>query len=88
MIVINKEKFTRLRCILWCCAQSCPTLCDSLDCNPPGSSVHRIFQQEYWNGLPFPPPGGLPDPGMELMSPALAGRSLPAEVDFCSNDER
>ena len=34
-------------------------------------------RQEYWNGLPFPPPGDLPDPGMEpasLTSPALAGR--------------
>ena len=34
-------------------------------------------RQEYWNGLPFPPPGNLPDPGMEpasLTSPALAGR--------------
>ena len=26
------------------CAQSCPTLCDSMDCSPPGSSVHGIFQ--------------------------------------------
>ena len=25
-------------------AQSCPTLCDPMDCNPPGSSVHGIFQ--------------------------------------------
>ena len=34
-------------------------------------------RQEYWSGLPCPPPGGLPDPGMEpasLMSLALAGR--------------
>ena len=33
--------------------------------------------QEYWSGLPFPPPGNLPDPGSEpktLASPALAGR--------------
>ena len=33
-------------------------------------------QQEYWGGLPFPPPGDLLDPGIELMSltsPALAG---------------
>ena len=32
--------------------------------------------QEYWSGKPFPPPGDLPDPGMEpmsLMSPALEG---------------
>ena len=36
-------------------------------------------KQEYWSGLPFPPPGNLPDPGIEptsLMSPALAGPSL------------
>ena len=25
-------------------AQSCPTLCDPMDCSPPGSSVHEIFQ--------------------------------------------
>ena len=35
-----------------------------------------FFRQKYWSGLPCPPPGDLPDPGMEhtsLMSPALAG---------------
>ena len=34
-------------------------------------------RQEYWNGLPFPTPGDLPDPGIEtasLVSPALVGR--------------
>ena len=31
-------------------------------------------RQEYWNGLPFPPLGDLPDPGIEPESPALAGR--------------
>ena len=30
-------------------------------------------RQEYWSGLPFPSPGDLPDPGMELASSALAG---------------
>ena len=36
----------------------------------------EFSRQEYWSGLPCPPPGGLPNPGMEptsLMSPALAG---------------
>ena len=37
-------------------------------------------RQEYWNGLPFPPPGDLPDPGIEPGSPALQADSLPAEV--------
>ena len=34
-------------------------------------------RQEYWSGLPFPSPGDLPDPGVEPMLPALAGRFLP-----------
>ena len=33
----------------------------------------RFSQEEYWSGLPFPPPGGLPDPGIESVSPLLAG---------------
>ena len=28
-----------------------------------------LSRQEYWSGLPFPPPGDLPDPGIEPMSP-------------------
>ena len=31
-------------------------------------------RQEYWSGFPFPPPGDLPHPGMEPVSPALADR--------------
>ena len=30
-------------------------------------------RQEYWSGLPFSTPGDLPDPGIKLTSPALAG---------------
>ena len=46
---------------IWFCpwsevAQSCPTLCDPMDCSPPGSSVHGVFRQKYWSGLPFPSP--------------------------------
>ena len=33
----------------------------------------EFSRQEYENGLPFPSPGDLPDAGIELMSPALAG---------------
>ena len=32
-----------------------------------------LYQQEYWGDLPFPTPGNLPDPGIEPVSPALAG---------------
>ena len=40
-------------------------------------------RQEYWNGLPFPPPGHLPDleiEPMSLMSPALAGEFFSTEL--------
>ena len=36
-------------------------------------------RQEYWSGLPCPPPGDLPDPEIELISPALAGRFFAPE---------
>ena len=34
----------------------------------------RFSRQEYWSGLPRPPSGHLPDPGIKLIFPALAGR--------------
>ena len=52
-------------------SQSCLTLCDSMDCEPPGSSVHGILQARILNGLPFPSPGYLPDPEIKPKSPAL-----------------
>ena len=42
----------------------------------------EFSMQEYWSGLPYPPPGDLPDPGikpMSLVSPALAGRFFTTE---------
>ena len=48
----------------------------------PGSSVHGISQLEYWSGLPFHPPGDLPDPGVDPaspVSPPLQVYSLPTE---------
>ena len=37
-------------------------------------------RQEYWSGLPCPPPGDLPNPGIEPASPALSGRFFIPEV--------
>ena len=54
---------------------SCSAVSDSLrplDCSPPGSSVHRIFQARILEWVAFPPPGYLPDPGIE---PASTGSS-------------
>ena len=57
-------------------AQSCLPLCDPVGCSPLGSSVHGIFRQDYWSGLPFPSPGALPHPGIKpviLASACMAG---------------
>ena len=43
---------------------------------PPSLEFSR---QEYWSGLPLPSPGDLPDPGIELGSPALQADTLPSE---------
>ena len=48
-------------------------LCDPMDYSPPGSSPLSMGfpRQKYWSGLPFPPPGDLPNPGIKPGSPAL-----------------
>ena len=55
-------------------------LSDSLrppDCSPPDSSILGDSPGEKMSGLPFPPPGDLPHPWMEPVSPAVVGGSLP-----------
>ena len=64
-------------------AQLCLTLCEPMNCSPPGSSVHGILKkshdQEYWSGLPSPSPMDLPNPGIKPGSPALQAQSLSSE---------
>ena len=57
--------------------QSGLTLCDAMDCSPPGSSVHGILQAKILEKVPFLSPKDLADTGREpafLVSSALAGR--------------
>ena len=70
--------------ILCLVTQLYPTLCNPMDCSPPGSSV-RGDSPGKDTGIgsscrPCPPPGDLPDPGIEPGSPALQANSLPAEL--------
>ena len=65
-------------------AQSSLTLCNPMNCSPPGSSVHLILQARVleWGTIPFCPflsPEDLPSPGIEPRSPALQVDSLPSE---------
>ena len=69
------------------CAQSLQshlTLCNPTDWSPPGSSVHAILHQEYWSGLPCPPPRDLLNPGRDQTRISwvsyTAGRFFTAEL--------
>ena len=56
--------------------QSCPTLCDPMECNLPGSSVHGILQARTLEWVAISSSRDLPDLGIEpmsFMSPAMAG---------------
>ena len=49
--------------------QSCPTLCNPMDCSPLGSSVDRILQAKMLEWVAMtPPPVDLPDPGIKPVS--------------------
>ena len=74
-----------IQCVHVCSvAKLCLTLCDPMDCQGPLSM--GFPRQEYWNGLPFSPPGDLPDPGIKPVSPALVdGFFVSESVQFtCS----
>ena len=49
-------------------AQLCPTLCDPMDCSPPGSSVHGISEARILECVAIAFSGDLPDPGIEFVS--------------------
>ena len=59
--------------------QSCPTLCDPWTLAHQAPLSMEFSRQEYWNGLPFPSPGDLPNLETEPRSPALQADSLPVE---------
>ena len=59
--------------------QSCPTLCDPMDCSPSSSSVHGILQARILEEAAIPFSRDLPNPGVKLGSPVLQADSLVSE---------
>ena len=67
----------------------CVCVCELLSCvwlfATPWTVAHQaplsmgFSRQEYWRGLPVPPPGALPHPGIEPKPPTLQAASLPSE---------
>ena len=54
-------------------ARLCPILCNPMDCACQASLSMGCPRQEYWSRSPFPTPGNLPNPEIELTSAAVAG---------------
>ena len=69
-----------LRCAVQClAAQSWSTFCDPRLQAARLLCPWRFFRQEYWSGLPYPPVGDHPNPGIKSKSPTLQTNSLPSE---------
>ena len=69
-------------CVCVCACVSCSVMSNCLwpvDYTSQVSLFMGFSRQEYWSGLPFPPPGDLPDPEMEPRSPTLQADSLLSE---------
>ena len=66
-------RFLRTMCVCVCVCV-CPTLCDPMDCSPPGSSVHSSPGKNTGVGC-----HSLHNPGIEPGSPSLQADSLPPE---------
>ena len=60
-------------------SQSCPRLCNPMDCSPPGSSVHGILQARILEWVAIASTGELPNPGITPGSPAWQVDSLLSE---------
>ena len=69
----------KVRAVLCLVAQLCPTLCNSMDCSPSGSSVLGDSHARILEWVVMPSSKGIPNPGIKPGSPALQVDSLPIE---------
>ena len=71
------DRALRGNCVCVLAAQSCPILCDPMDCRPPGSSVHGILQARILECAAMPFSRGSFRLRVQPASPALQADSLP-----------
>ena len=82
MLFLAKPSASLVKLMVCACLVTCPVqLFVTLWTVAKKAPLSMKFpRQEYWSGLPLPSPGDLPDPGIELGSPALQEDSLPTEL--------
>ena len=76
LLTVFNPKMIPTTCVCMLSLQSCPTLCNAMDCRLPGSSVHGILQTGIleWAAMPSPP-GDLPDPGIASTASPVSSAS-------------
>ena len=79
IIIAGTETFSSIKDIFWRFMLSCWTLCNAMDCSPPGSSVHGILQARILEWIAIPFSRDLPDPRIKCKSPPLQAYFLPYE---------
>ena len=70
ILQMNKQRHAEGRCLV---AQSCLTLCDPMDCSPPGSCVHGISQTKILEWVAMPSFRGSSQPGNQARVSCIAG---------------
>ena len=61
----------------------CIISCDPMDCSPQAPLSMGLSRQEYWSGLPFPPPGDFSNPGIKPKSSASPALTEDSGI-FCT----
>ena len=72
-MLVEVGVFINSSCVICACSVTSNSL-HPLHCSWPGSSVHGIFQAQMLKWMAFPSPGDIPDSGIKLTPPALAGK--------------
>ena len=83
--ISNEASTYILVCLSAQSLQSCPTLCNPMDCNLPGFSVHGILQARILKWVAMLSSRDIPNPGIKLgspVSPALAGRLVTTSITW------
>ena len=77
VIILNQILISRQTCVL--VAQSCPLLCNPMDCSRQLPLSMEFSRKEYRSGQAFHSPGHLPNPEIKPRFPTLPANSLPSE---------
>jgi len=80
IVFVSSRRSCRSSCVFVLVAQLCPTLCDTMNCSSLGYPVHGILWARILDWVAISFSEDLPNPGIEPVSPALAGGFFTTEL--------